>query len=61
MLLDVKRLGERVANLRSHFDRTSKDIGEIETSMKRIETRGARIEQADLALPEPAPSLSKPS
>jgi DNA recombination protein RmuC len=61
MLQDVKRLGERIANLRSHFDRTNKDIAEIETSMKRIETRGARIEQADLALPEPAPSLSKPS
>jgi DNA recombination protein RmuC len=61
MLQDVKRLGERIANLRSHFDRTNKDIAEIETSMKRIETRAARIEQADLALPEPAPALSKPS
>ena len=48
MLLDVKRLGERVANLRTHFDRTNKDIGEIETSMKRIETRAGRIEQAEL-------------
>jgi DNA recombination protein RmuC len=49
LLLDVKRLSERVGNLRQHFDRTNKDIGEIETSMKRIETRGARIEQAELA------------
>lgn len=54
MLQDVKRLGERVANLRTHFDRTNKDIGEIETSMKRIETRAGRIEQAELAPPEAA-------
>lgn len=49
MLQDVKRLGERVTNLRQHFDRTNKDIGEIETSMKRIESRAGRIEQAELA------------
>jgi DNA recombination protein RmuC len=60
MLQDVKRLGERVANLRSHFDRTNKDIGEIETSMKRIETRAGRIEQAELAPPDATPPLPKP-
>lgn len=52
LLQDVKRLGERVGNLRGHFDRTNKDIAEIETSMKRIESRAARIEQVELALPE---------
>lgn len=57
MLQDVKRLGERVANLRAHFDRTNKDIGEIETSMKRIESRGAKIAAAELAEPENAPQL----
>ncbi len=54
MLQDVKRLGERVGNLRQHFDRTNKDIGEIEISMKRIETRAGRIEQAELAPPDAA-------
>src|SRR5579885_99961 len=53
MMQDVRRMGERVANLRAHFERTSKDIGEIETSMKRIETRAGRIEQAELSLPAP--------
>ena len=52
MLQDVRRLGERVTALRTHFDRTNKDIGEIETSMKRIETRATRIEKAELSAPE---------
>ncbi|HTK79420.1 MAG TPA: DNA recombination protein RmuC [Rhizomicrobium sp.] len=52
LLQDVKRLGDRIGNLRTHFDRTSKDIAEIETSMKRIESRAAKIEQVELALPE---------
>lgn len=52
LLKDVERLGDRIANLRTHFDRTNKDIAEIETSMKRIESRGAKIEQVELALPE---------
>jgi DNA recombination protein RmuC len=61
LLKDVNLLAERVEALRTHFERTSKDIGEIEKPMGRITSRAARIEQADLALPEPAPSMSKPS
>jgi len=62
LLQDVKRLGERVANLRAHFDRTNKDIAEIETSMKRIESRGGKIAAAELSGPESEPAqLSKPS
>ncbi|MBV8798511.1 MAG: DNA recombination protein RmuC, partial [Alphaproteobacteria bacterium] len=60
LLQDVKRLGERVGNLRSHFERTSKDIAEIETSMKRIETRATRIEQVELALPDEAVNSDPP-
>jgi DNA recombination protein RmuC len=48
MMQDVKRLADRIANLRKHFDTTHKDIGEIEISMKRIGTRALRIEKADL-------------
>lgn len=55
LLQDVRRLGERVGNLRTHFDRTNKDIGEIETSMKRIETRATRIENAELSAPDATP------
>ena len=36
LLVDVNRLSDRIGNLRNHFDRTNKDIGEIETSMKKI-------------------------
>lgn len=61
LLKDVNLLAERVEALRTHFERTSKDIGEIEKPMGRITSRAARIEQADLALPEPTPSVSKPS
>ena len=60
LLQDVKRLGERVGNLRSHFDRTNKDIGEIEISMKRIEGRASRIEQVELALPDDAATTEPP-
>jgi DNA recombination protein RmuC len=60
LLQDVKRLGERIGNLRSHFDRTNKDDAEIETSMKRIEARAARIEQVELALPEDANGAEPP-
>jgi DNA recombination protein RmuC len=60
LLQDVKRLGERVGNLRSHFDRTNKDIAEIETSMKRIEGRASRIEQVDLALPDDGANAEPP-
>ena len=48
LLLDVKRLGDRVGDLRKHFDTTSKDIGLIETSMRGIERHADRIGQAKL-------------
>jgi DNA recombination protein RmuC len=60
LLQDVKRLGDRVGNLRTHFDRTNKDIAEIETSMKRIETRASRIEQVELALPDDTNEAAPP-
>jgi len=57
LLQDVKRLGERVGNLRQHFDRTSKDIGEIETSMKGIDRHAERIGEVKLNRPESLPEL----
>jgi DNA recombination protein RmuC len=61
LLKDVKLLAERLIDLRTHFERTSKDIGEIEKPMGRIVQRAGRIEEVDLAPPEAAPSLAKPS
>ncbi len=48
LLQDVKRLGDRVGDLRKHFDSTNKDIGLIETSVKGIERHADRIGQAKL-------------
>jgi DNA recombination protein RmuC len=61
LLKDVKLLGDRVRDLRKHFDKTSEDIGEIEKPMSRIAARAGRIESVDLAPPDVAPSLAKPS
>ncbi|HTP75944.1 MAG TPA: DNA recombination protein RmuC [Rhizomicrobium sp.] len=55
LLQDVKRLGERVGNLRAHFDRTNKDIGEIETSMRGIDRHAERIGEVKLTPPETLP------
>jgi DNA recombination protein RmuC len=49
LLQDVRRMGERVGKLRTHFDGAGKDIADIETSMKRIDTRAGRIAQAELS------------
>ena len=60
LLKDVKLLAERVADLRTHFERTSKDIGEIEKPMGRVAGRAARIEAVELTAPEDQPKLSPP-
>ncbi len=52
LLQDVKRLAERVGDLRKHFETTSKDIGQIEISAKRIASRADRIEAVELSAPE---------
>jgi DNA recombination protein RmuC len=48
LLQDVKRLGERMGDLRKHFDITNKDIGQIEISMKGIDRHAERIAQVEL-------------
>ena len=52
LLKDVKLLETRVADLRVHFDRTTKDIGEIEKPMGRVVARASRIEAVELSAPE---------
>ena len=55
LLKDVKLLAARVGDLRSHFERTAKDIGEIEKPMGRVATRAERIERAEIGgAPPPA-------
>jgi DNA recombination protein RmuC len=46
---DVKRLGERVAKLQSHFSQAEGDIRDITVSADKIVSRGERIERVELA------------
>lgn len=48
MLDDVRRLDERVDNLKKHFAQTEKDLREIDISTDRITRRGERILTTDL-------------
>ncbi|HWY60719.1 MAG TPA: DNA recombination protein RmuC [Rhizomicrobium sp.] len=46
---DVRRLGERVAKLQSHFNQAEGDIRDITVSTEKIVSRGERIERVELA------------
>ena len=48
LLGDVKRLDDRVDNLKKHFAQTEKDLREIDTSTTAITRRGERIVAVDL-------------
>ena len=57
LLEDVRRLGERVDKLKTHFGQTEKDLRDVDTSAERITRRGQRILDVGLgeepaALPE---------
>lgn len=43
LLVDVSRLDERIGKLRGHFDLAGKDIEQIETSSRKITSRGEKI------------------
>lgn len=49
LLDDVRRMSDRVAKMRDHFDQTTKDIGLIETSMRGIDRHAERIAAVDVA------------
>jgi DNA recombination protein RmuC len=57
LLQDVQRLGERVQKLRGHFDGASKDIEQIETSMRKIDSRSQAIAKVELSAPGDAKAL----
>ena len=54
---DVRRLGDRVDRLKTHFAQTEKDLREIDISADRITKRGQRILDVDLG---EQPELAKP-
>jgi DNA recombination protein RmuC len=47
LLLDVERLGSRVAKLDIHFRQAQEDVAEIRTSTEKIARRGRKIETLD--------------
>jgi len=49
LLDDVRRMGDRVGKLRDHFDQTTKDIEQIETSMRGVDRHAERIASVDFA------------
>ena len=58
MMQDVGRLDERVRKLASHFGQVEKDIDDIQTSTRKITSRGNRITQIDVGEQEaPRPGL----
>jgi DNA recombination protein RmuC len=61
LVLDVKRLGERVGDLRKHFETTNKDIGQIEISAGKIISRGEKIEAVELSEAEDKPKIAGPA
>jgi len=54
LLIDVKRLGERVLNLQRHLGQADGDIKDIATSTEKIISRAGRIEAVELGGSEPA-------
>jgi DNA recombination protein RmuC len=48
MMQDVSRLDDRVAKLATHFQQAEKDIGDIQTSARKITSRGQKISQIDV-------------
>ena len=65
MMADVSRLDDRVGKLAGHFDQARRDIEQIQTSSRKIASRGEKISELDLeqesATGAPAPDrLSAP-
>ena len=54
LLIDVKRLGERVLNLQRHLGQADGDIKDIATSTEKIIKRAGTIEAVELGGGEPA-------
>lgn len=53
---DMTRLDDRVGKLRTHFDQATKDIGQIETSTRKIMSRGEKIEAIEVGEDEESPA-----
>jgi DNA recombination protein RmuC len=60
LLDDVRRVGERVEKLKTHFGQAVGDLDQIAISTEKIARRGARLEQMELGAASPAETLPNP-
>src|SRR5580698_5149585 len=56
LVKDVGLLGERVRKLQTHFNQASEDIRQSIVSVEKIESRGEKIQQVDVAANDTAES-----
>ncbi|XDZ69670.1 DNA recombination protein RmuC [Alphaproteobacteria bacterium LSUCC0744] len=62
MMKDVHRLEERVGKLATHLSQAEKDISDIQTSTRKIISRGDKIEEIEvLDADQAAPAVAKPN
>jgi DNA recombination protein RmuC len=52
LVTDVRRLGERVTKLQTHFNQAEADIKDITVSTDKIVNRGERIGNVELTSPD---------
>ena len=57
---DVARLDSRVENLNKHFNLAEKDLGEIQTSTRKITSRVEKIEKIEIEGDDAADALEPP-
>jgi DNA recombination protein RmuC len=61
MMRDVHRLEDRVVKLATHFSQAERDISDIQTSTRKIISRGDKIDEIEVLDPEEVtPSPQKP-
>lgn len=62
MMKDVHRLEERVGKLATHLSQAENDISDIQTSTRKIISRGDKIDEIEvLDADQAAPALAKPN
>ncbi|XDZ68804.1 DNA recombination protein RmuC [Alphaproteobacteria bacterium LSUCC0226] len=62
MMKDVRRLEERVGKLATHLSQAENDISDIQTSTRKIISRGDKIDEIEvLDADQAAPAVAKPN
>jgi len=61
MMQDVHRLDERVNKLATHFNQAERDIADIQTSTRKITSRGDKISEIEVMDAAPATEAKKAS